>query len=370
MGSLAHEMTRLREEIDSLRGGRKAFIRDMKEAAGETRDQTRRMVRGFSDDRAGQAGAQKGALTSFVSELRTNVGDMVKGFEDDHAGMTRKMRAQLLDAVSDLKEYVFGLKDDGDGLLKRFETNRMDMARETKTRLSRFVSDLQSDVDEMLGGFENDRADMTKETSAALLGCLSNTKRFVTDLKNDVLAMQAGFSKTRAEGARADKEERERFTADLAQDVSRLREGIQALMRRLAEDSRAAGYAWRGAGSAEPAVTETPALRSKRAAKPPVEKKEKKTAEAQERPAVAFEAPATQVEKAPKKKEVVPDDLTRIQGIGAGRESGLNEAGVYTFAQLAESTPEILREALGGMGRLAKVEEWVVAARKLARKSR
>jgi len=44
----------------------------------------------------------------------------------------------------------------------------------------------------------------------------------------------------------------------------------------------------------------------------------------------------------------------------------LNEAGIYTYAQLAASTPEKLQRALGDVGRLAKVETWIDQARDLA----
>jgi len=79
------------------------------------------------------------------------------------------------------------------------------------------------------------------------------------------------------------------------------------------------------------------------------------------------------VEKAPTppaKETVTPtavDDLKGIKGIGPGMEKRLNEAGIYTYAQLASKTPAELREALGDVGWLAKVEEWIEKARELAR---
>ena len=63
---------------------------------------------------------------------------------------------------------------------------------------------------------------------------------------------------------------------------------------------------------------------------------------------------------------MAPDDLTAIRGIGAGMQRHLNEAGIYTYAQLAASTPAELQRALGDVGRLAKVETWIDQARDLA----
>ena len=85
-------------------------------------------------------------------------------------------------------------------------------------------------------------------------------------------------------------------------------------------------------------------------------------------PPAAVEAPPEAVEEAAPpldvvEEEVAPDDLTAIRGIGAGMQQRLNEAGFHTFAELAESPPEELRQILGDVGRLAKVEEWIEEAR-------
>jgi len=63
---------------------------------------------------------------------------------------------------------------------------------------------------------------------------------------------------------------------------------------------------------------------------------------------------------------MAPDDFTTIRGIGASMQQRLNKAGVYTYAQLAASTPEELRRGLGAVAQLAKVEEWIKQARELA----
>jgi len=43
----------------------------------------------------------------------------------------------------------------------------------------------------------------------------------------------------------------------------------------------------------------------------------------------------------------------------------LNEAGIFTYAQLAESTPEELRRILGEGVQAAGAEEWIEQAREL-----
>jgi predicted flap endonuclease-1-like 5' DNA nuclease len=64
---------------------------------------------------------------------------------------------------------------------------------------------------------------------------------------------------------------------------------------------------------------------------------------------------------------VVPDDLEVIRGIGPAIDRKLNQAGVYTFEQLAELTPLSLRSILGDMiERLANEESLITQARQLA----
>ena len=59
------------------------------------------------------------------------------------------------------------------------------------------------------------------------------------------------------------------------------------------------------------------------------------------------------------------DDLKVIHGIGSGMAKHLNDAGISSFAQLAASTPEQLRQVLGKGGKLAKVETWITQAQDL-----
>ena len=64
-------------------------------------------------------------------------------------------------------------------------------------------------------------------------------------------------------------------------------------------------------------------------------------------------------------EEVANDDLTAIRGIGSGTQRHLNEAGIFTYAQLAESTPEELRQVLGEGPQATKAWEWIEQAQGL-----
>ena len=77
------------------------------------------------------------------------------------------------------------------------------------------------------------------------------------------------------------------------------------------------------------------------------------------------------VEAAPEPEPVAPekptrDDLTCIRGIGEGMQSRLNEIGIFSFAQLTTTSVPQIREALGDVGRMARIEEWIDQAQELS----
>lgn len=58
----------------------------------------------------------------------------------------------------------------------------------------------------------------------------------------------------------------------------------------------------------------------------------------------------------------VPDDLTAINGIGPAYARRLAEGGITTFAAVAASTPEHLRQVARATA-MAKPEEWIAQSR-------
>lgn len=77
------------------------------------------------------------------------------------------------------------------------------------------------------------------------------------------------------------------------------------------------------------------------------------------------EVPAAQAEETA--KQIVPDDLTRIEGIGPKIAAVLNEAGVHTFGQLAALNVEQIKGILAGKVRLARPDTWPEQAALAAR---
>jgi predicted flap endonuclease-1-like 5' DNA nuclease len=69
---------------------------------------------------------------------------------------------------------------------------------------------------------------------------------------------------------------------------------------------------------------------------------------------------------APEVAVVAKNDLTRIDGIGPTFGRRLNDAGINTFAELASSTPERVREVTRVAAWQGDPENWISQARALA----
>ena len=154
---------------------------------------------------------------------------------------------------------------------------------------------------------------------------------FINDLMHNVAEMQSNFRNDHAEMASKTKD-------DLSTFVTGLKGSVADLLQQVAADIEGAHQAWFGQAPRERTT-----------------KKETKRKFREEEIKVEPEKP----------EELIPDDLTEIQGIGHSRQEILNEAGFYTFAQFAKSTPEDLKRALGEMSKFVDVEKWIEQAKEL-----
>jgi predicted flap endonuclease-1-like 5' DNA nuclease len=362
MENLTNEMTRLRCDIDLLRESRSAFLAGLRGEVRGNREHAIRMVNEFRSDRISRTGADREGRKAFAANLCAGVGDMLKDFREERTESASETRGALEACVSEVSRFVSDLKKDVQNTMAALHEDRVEMSRDTKENLEGFVSGLKADVENLLAEFKDDRASLSAETSAVLLDCVSSTRRFVSELKKDAQNTMAALIASRRQKTEADRRERESFIADLTQRVSALREHIQKVSKGFADDVSGARQAWTGVHRTQAPAEQNPATYTEETVQPgaglefeeaglqPAFEDTEEESGSEERPAESF----------------VPDELTLIPGVGPGRERMLKEAGIYTFAQIAGSTPEGLRKALGEMGRLAPVEDWIEAAKRLS----
>jgi predicted flap endonuclease-1-like 5' DNA nuclease len=183
------------------------------------------------------------------------------------------------------------------------------------------VAGIKSEVSQMKKGFRQSREEMAGKTRHDLTAFTADMRSFVSDLKSDASRMQEGFRNSLNDMARTGRSERGKFVAELRKSVGRLRE-------ELVSDLTAIRRMWSGLTTIQPAAKE-------------------KSSEKQS-------------------QQISPEDLTKISGIGPGIQMRLNQAGIYTYAQLARTTHEQLRKALGKFAQLVDTYDWIGEARNLS----
>jgi len=213
-----------------------------------------------------------------------------------------------------------------------FRDTHSEMAKDTKTERGAFISGVKGAVSEMQAGFREAHAEMAR-------GTRGDRMAFKSELKANVAEMRGNFRDDRAKKNAETKADLKEFAADLNKAVAGLR-------RELVEDISGARRAWSGPSPVERRIRPKAEPQQEEPKLPAKEEKRLRRPEA--KPAV-----------------IVPDDLTTIQGIGPGMQERLKEAGIYSFAMLARSTPDELRQALGRLARLADVDRWIEEAREL-----
>jgi predicted flap endonuclease-1-like 5' DNA nuclease len=221
------------------------------------------------------------------------------------------------------------------------------------------ISELKAGAQKMQPGFRSEHADMSRNMIADFLDFISKLKEFVLEMAEDVSNMQSGFRKAHAKMAAETKGERERLLSEFGQSSNVLRQEIAGFRREFAVDTARAwfGHFPVGTAAAETKKIETPYV---------AEALKSRADDADELQTAKVREGFMEADEAATVDDVILNDFTVIAGIGPAREGRLNKAGYYTFAQLAKSTPEKLREILGGSARSANVENWIEDARDLA----
>ena len=281
-----------------------------------------------------------------VADGRSATAQELAGFHVAHQNMAAEQRERLDEGRARLTSNTASF-------LAEAEASHQAMAAEQRERLGGGRGRLASDTASFLAEAEANHQAMATEQQERLdegrARLASDTASFLTEAGANHQAMAA--------------EQRERFDegrSHLAADVTAMRARLQTEQRELRADQADARRVWssfttlvrrRPVERPEPSVKVVTVMGKK--APSPVEG----AAPAEE----AIEQPSPEVAKA-----VPSDDFTVIRGIGAGMQQHLNEGGIYTFAELAERTPDELRQILGDVGRLAKVEEWIGEAWALA----
>ena len=248
----------------------------------------------------------------------------------------RRLTQGFLAAHKDRIAMVAAIRDDTAQELSGFHAAHEDMAVEQRRRLADYMYGLRDNVTKMLESLDTAHQRMAVDQRRRLAD-------YADQLRDNVAKMLESLDTAHQSMAREQQRRLATGRTRLASDVSKMRGNLHA-------DQSEARKVWSNFATV---------MRGRRAKKSGAPSPKAPMAKAARPPMTVAKAPVPHAVG-----EVIPDDLTTIGGIGAGRQQFLNEMGIYTFAQLAGSRPQKIRRVLGTSGRLANVEQWIEEARK------
>ena len=268
--------------------------------------------------------------TAAVAGIRLATAQELAEYHSAHQAMAEEQRQRLDEDEQELDEQ---------------ESARRAQAAEDARGRGEYVATLKSDTGAMLGEFQTVHQAMAEEQRQRLDEQQSARRAQAAEMRG---ALQADLSEARR---------------------------VWTSFAKLMQNRRARRQA---APPPQPTPAKEPDRRARRqAAPPPPPTPAEESAESRSfldrfvRRQAAPPPPPTPAEEpaapAAPVQEAASDDLTAIRGIGASMQKRLNEAGIRTFAQLTNRTADDLRELLGDVGRLAKVQEWIEQAQDLIR---
>jgi len=91
MGSMTAEMASLRNEIEALRDGRAAFMKELAGKVSDLRDGVHQMQTGFRTAHADMTRARKAESKAFITTLRRTVGDLSRAFAAESRAFADEM---------------------------------------------------------------------------------------------------------------------------------------------------------------------------------------------------------------------------------------------------------------------------------------
>ena len=334
---------------------------------------------------------QRQRLDKYVDGLRHNVEEMahtaalfVKELDQAHQSMTVEQRHQLA-------EYVNSLRLELESLRGELDQARQSMAMAQRQELRQFTDDLCGQVDQLA----RNAARLMKELEQAHHTMSVEQRRALSEQMNNLHQGVAQFRKEWGDEIRAmsamQQQELNAYLGSLRRDVTRLRTGATTYLQELDHANRARSDEHRRQMTSDRVrlTSEVATLLGQARA----ERKQTQADQAearqlwsgmtanvrQRRTHTAFSVPAPVPASIPPEgfetatlpapapetaaSEPAHDDLTELKGIGPSMQRRLHKANIFTYAQLAESKPEELRQALGEVASLANVEEWIEQAR-------
>jgi len=361
--AVADLRTNVKAELNHYRKTQQAMSAEQEKALDQNMEALRREV------------AEAGLATSkFLQEVNSQ-----------HEAVTAEQRQYLADTMQALRAQVAKASQSTVDFMKEVDLERKSMNSEQRKSLEAQMNDLHNQVNSL------------RESAASFLGDLDKSNQSMAkELSQTLTSQRASLSTETATFRKEISSAHQKMSAQQARNLGiasmRLHKSVSDLRTHAAAALKASGDAHRSMAaqqkhslaqdrsqlSAEVVSTRKNIISQRNSVRADLaeasqiwaniselKKKNRQIIKEVAEPVAAPSTPWEAVASVEAEVQNSVDDLQVIQGIGPGMAKHLADAGYFSYAQLADSSPEQVREALGKVGKLAKVESWIDQAREL-----
>jgi predicted flap endonuclease-1-like 5' DNA nuclease len=336
--------SRQRHELDE-------YIIGLRRQVTETSHATAILLKEIASNHQAMFDGQQQWLDEQMKGLRQQVGDLLQGAASFLGDLDSANQAMAKEQKQKLEEQHSHLVADTEEFRTNLTTSHKAMMQEQEERLSEHIDnlrhavrDLRSDTAAFLKNLQNIRQSMAAEQQFDLGEQMEKLHKDVGAMRLEQKTFMNDLHTTQSTIFAEQRQRMENKHTSTIENVALLLHGFQDERNALQADLNEARLVWNSFRTLKQHTFQKKIAASATPAKQIPEEKPK-----------------------PQPKRAVAEDLTAIHGIGQGFAKRLNEAGISTYASLATSTPEQIREILGKMARLAKVETWITQARNMTR---
>jgi predicted flap endonuclease-1-like 5' DNA nuclease len=283
-------------------------------------------LRGEIDRAADDRHARLSELGDSIEELRAQVAEELSGARRELAHLAQRERGERQEQIQELVSSVSRIREEAASLLNSFREARAEDAsiseqerREFLERARQFRQTIEDDVSQLRETYRTQLADASKAGGTARIESMDEIRESVERIRGEAASML------------------EDVRVDLEQARNSFRKQVAASEAPATEQTATNADTRNTATNPAPDDAEVPSGSAD---------------EAPERPIVP-EDPGRE------------DDLTEIVGIGPSTTLVLRAAGIRSFVDIANASPEQMREALGELARFSNIEYWADQARRI-----
>ena len=284
------------------------------------------------------------ARVEAIADLRTNTRQELKNYRAAHQALTVEQRRRLEKQKDDLHNQVNNMRQATATFLGDLDKSNQSMADELSLQLTLQRSRLATDTAAFINSISSNHQEMATQQAQERSAQSAKLHQNVKDLRHNAAAAHRFMAITQ-------KQSRVQHRNKLIAEVTEMRGKLQIEQGAVRTDQAEAAIVWANI------------RRLKHTNRMPQESAPGFQAVKEAWKMTSPAEPLDLVVAEP--LDLVIDDLEVIHGIGPGMAKHLYAAGFLSFAKLAASTPEQLREILGKAGKLATVETWITQAQDL-----